>query len=141
MRVPLKVAESRLIADPMRSAPTTSTISARRTGCSMVHITPLTIAPSATCHSASTPANASAARVAAVSVSTSMPPANSRRRSTRSASAPMNAPSSTIGSVRANSMPATSSADPVCSSVYSPTASTSSQRSVPSTAPQAHRRR
>ena len=115
MRVALLVAASSPMAPAVRPGPASSPSMVRRTGMSIAQMAPLTTTPTATCHSASAPVQASQACSSETTRPIAMTPRSSRRRPTRSASAPAKAPSSGIGTMRSMVSSATWTGEPVMS--------------------------
>ncbi len=97
----------------MRSPPITSPIMMRRTELSVAQAAPLTKEATARCQISSRPAAASAVSAEEVASITSRMPSNAKRRSTRSALAPMKAPNSAIGRTRSMVSMVTMKAEPV----------------------------
>ena len=102
------------IAALIRSGPTASPIIVRRTGLSVAQPMPLQKAATASCQTASLPANAKSARVSEVNPIDSTTRISAVRRSQRSASAPITAPNKVIGSIRSIVSAATTKGEWVC---------------------------
>ncbi len=112
-RVPLLVAASIDSAEPTRSTPTASPIIMRRTGWSDAQPMPFTKLATARCQTAIAPRLARIASVSVTVIDVATTRASTRRRSSRSAAAPISAPNRLSGSMRSMVSIATTNAEPV----------------------------
>ena len=113
IRVALFDALSIDMAGPRRPCPTLSPRIVRRTGKSVDQHSPLMKAPSPTCQISSIPNQASTDRTAVTPAIVIMQPIRIRRRSIRSAIAPVKVPNIAIGSIRNTIIRATSTGEAV----------------------------
>ena len=100
-------------ADAMRSGRTVSATSARLTGKSVAHTMPAKNAPMETCQTAIKSVMTSVASTTYIPARDKFVAMSIVLRLNRSASAPMNAPRSSIGTMRRNPTKPTRNADPV----------------------------
>ena len=95
------------------SRSTLSPIMVRRRGLSVSQLKPFSRAPTARCQTCSTPNAATIARIIEVSASSTIVTASSRRRSTRSTTAPSTAPNRPMGTRRSMVTSETTKGEPV----------------------------
>ena len=127
-RVPLLARVSTPMARPRNGPRTTSPMSVRRTGKSVIQNVPPRNAATPRCHTSIRPDHASTARPADSTHIAVSPHCIRRRRSSRSAAAPANAPKSASGRSRSKVIAAVVVADLVSAYTYTPNTSISSQR-------------